>query len=100
MIVYDTITIHIDPNRVNLWVRGMITGFQIRAARNGLRWSSEELARHADVAPRTIKRLEQTDGIPGGRAQTLNTVQKTLEAAGIEFVGTPEDGPGVRLRRA
>jgi hypothetical protein len=27
-------------------------------------------------------------------------VQKALEAAGVEFIGTPEDGPGIRLRRA
>jgi hypothetical protein len=30
----------------------------------------------------------------------LIEVQKALEAAGIEFIGTPEDGPGIRLRRA
>jgi hypothetical protein len=30
----------------------------------------------------------------------LIEIQKALEAAGIEFIGTPEDGPGIRLRRA
>jgi hypothetical protein len=32
-------------------------------------------------------------------AGTLDKVRLTLAAAGIEFVGTPEDGPGIRLRR-
>ena len=26
-------------------------------------------------------------------------IRATLEAAGIEFVGTPDDGPGIRLRK-
>lgn len=25
-------------------------------------------------------------------------IRAALEAAGIEFVGTPDDGPGIRLR--
>ena len=45
----------------------------------------------------TVQRLEQEDGLPGGRAQTLFDLQKTFEAAGVEFIGTPEDRPGVRL---
>ena len=28
----------------------------------------------------------------------LAMIQQTLEAAGVEFIGTPEDGPGIRLR--
>jgi hypothetical protein len=27
-------------------------------------------------------------------------IQRTLEAAGIEFIGAPDDGPGIRLRAA
>jgi hypothetical protein len=41
-------------------------------------------------------RLEQAYGVPGSRASTLLQIQKALEAAGIEFIGTPEDGPGIR----
>jgi hypothetical protein len=29
----------------------------------------------------------------------LAEIRRVLEAAGIEFIGTPEDGPGIRLRR-
>ena len=77
----------------------LITGSQIRAARAALRWTTEELARNGGLASRTIKRFEQEDGVPSSRSSTLIEVQKALEAAGIEFIGTPEDGPGIRLRR-
>jgi transcriptional regulator with XRE-family HTH domain len=78
----------------------LITGSQIRAARAALRWTTEELARKAGLASRTIKRFEQENGVPPSRSSTLIEIQKALEAAGIEFIGTPEDGPGIRLRRA
>ena len=32
-------------------------------------------------------------------AATLDKIKAALESAGIEFIGTPEDGPGIRLRR-
>lgn len=41
-------------------------------------------------------RIEQVDGVPPGRATTLADIQRALEAAGIEFIGTPEQGPGIR----
>ena len=43
-------------------------------------------------------RLEQHDGVPPSRSSTLMDIRAALEAAGIEFVGTPDDGPGIRLR--
>jgi transcriptional regulator with XRE-family HTH domain len=76
----------------------MITGIQIRAARGALRWSAEVLASRAELSLQTIKRLEQFDGVPPSRSSTLMDVRAALEAVGIEFVGTPDDGPGIRLR--
>ena len=76
----------------------MLTGTQIRSARGALRWSAEELAERSRVAARTVMRLEQHDGVPPSRSSTLMDIRAALEAAGIEFVGTPDDGPGVRLR--
>lgn len=78
----------------------MITGSQIRAARAALRWTTEQVALNAGITSRTIKKLEQVEEVPDARSSTLVKIQKTLEAAGIEFIGTPEDGPGIRLRRA
>jgi transcriptional regulator with XRE-family HTH domain len=76
----------------------MLTGAQIRAARAALGWSASVLAEKATVAPKTIARFEEVDGVPPSRSSTLMDVQSALEAAGIEFIGTPEDGPGIRLR--
>jgi len=77
----------------------MITGIQIRSARSALRLSIAELAELAGVGVQTIMRFENADGIPPSRSATLDDVQRALEAAGIEFIGTPDDAPGIRLRR-
>ena len=70
----------------------------MRAARALLRWSAEDLAKSSKVGVATIRRYELHDGAPPGHIHTLGAVQTALEAAGIEFLGTPEDGPGVRLK--
>ena len=46
----------------------------------------------------TIKRMEVMDGVPAGNVKTLIAIQQALEGAGIEFIGNPDDSPGVRLR--
>ena len=74
----------------------MITSDQIRAARALLRWSAEELANKAQLGVATIRRIEADEGVPSSNARTLDILQKTLETAGVEFVGTPQDRPGVR----
>lgn len=75
----------------------MITPHQIRMARAGLRWTIDDLSQKADVGSRTIKRLESADEIVSANLSTLTKIRSSLEAAGIEFIGTAEDGPGVRL---
>ena len=76
----------------------MITGLQIKAARALLRWSATDLAHMANVSWPTIQRFETFDGVPSGHTRTLNAVAMTLGEAGIEFLGTPEEDPGVRLK--
>ena len=76
----------------------MITGVQIRAARGILRWSLKDLAKASGVSLPTVQRIELQDGVPSTKAQTLIDIRNALEAAGVEFIGTPENGPGVRLR--
>ena len=64
-----------------------------------LRWSGETLATEAGVSLSSIRRVEAAQGLP--EAQTLRTVlaiKSALEEAGIEFIGTPKDAPGVRMR--
>ena len=75
----------------------MITGIQLRAARAVLRWSIKDLAAKSGVSVPTIFRLEQEDGIPSSRSHTLADLKATFEKAGFEFIGTPEDRPGVRF---
>jgi len=75
----------------------MITGTQIRSARNALRWTTEQLAGRAGVTARTIKRFEAVDEVPPSRSSTLLDVKAALEAGGIEFIGSPTDRPGIRL---
>jgi transcriptional regulator with XRE-family HTH domain len=77
----------------------LITSGQIKAARALLDLTVAELAKEAGIGFTTMVRLEAADGVPSGTVRTLDSVQKTLEKAGIEFIGTPEDAPGVRLRK-
>jgi transcriptional regulator with XRE-family HTH domain len=77
----------------------MITGLQIRSARAALGWSAKFLAGKSGVGLRTLMRIESSDGVPSSHSSTLIELEKALEAAGIEFIGTPEDGPGIRLRK-
>ena len=76
----------------------MITSDQIRAARALLRWSGKDLAVKTGLGFSTLMRLEVLEGIPGAQAKTLDAIQKAFEQAGIEFIGTPEAGAGVRWR--
>lgn len=38
------------------------------------------------------------DGVPTGQVRTLLAIKAALEAAGVEFIGNPDDRPGVRLK--
>lgn len=76
----------------------MITSAQIRSARALLDWSREKLSTESGVGISALMRLESADGVPSGNIKTLTAVQKTFEEAGIEFIGTPESGAGVRFR--
>lgn len=77
----------------------MITGIQIRCARAALDLSADELAKKVGVAAKTVRRLEAAADVPQTTTATMQKIKAALEAAGIEFVGTPEDGPGIRIRR-
>jgi hypothetical protein len=75
----------------------MISTGQVRAARAMLRWRAQDLADASGVGVATIRRMEVLDGIPSGQIRSLAAIQSALEAAGIEFIGTADDRPGVRL---
>ena len=73
------------------------TGTQLRAARNGLGWSIERLAEVSGVSVRTIIRYEDQDDVPPNRSGNLASLVTSLQEAGIEFIGTPDNAPGIRI---
>lgn len=75
----------------------MLSVEQIKAARMLLRWDQFALAKHSGLGIGTIKRLESKAGLIGGTVASLVRIQMAFEKAGIEFIGAPGEGPGVRL---
>jgi transcriptional regulator with XRE-family HTH domain len=76
----------------------MITSAQIRAARGMLSWSRKDLAEHSGVSFASMMRLESFEGVPASNFKTLESVKQAFEKAGVEFIGTPESGAGVRWK--
>lgn len=77
----------------------MLTGEQIRAARGALSWSLADLAAASRVSLSTVRRAEMTAGTPNVTPANLEAVKRALEAAGIEFIGTPDKAHGILIHR-
>lgn len=75
----------------------MLISHQVRAARHALRWTVQDLAEASGVSVSTIKRLEASEVIPNISVPNLVSIRTALEAAGIEFIGSPDDKPGIRI---
>ena len=71
---------------------------QLRAARGLLGWSQTELALRAGLSLPTVKRLEGGFG-PRVSDDARKKLQKTLEAAGVEFIEENGGGLGLRLKK-
>lgn len=78
----------------------MITSAQLRSARHALKISVDHLSELSAVSARTIKRMEAEEGVPNSTPPNLAAVKAALESAGIEFIGTPDDGPGIRIHKS
>jgi predicted transcriptional regulator len=76
----------------------LITSEQIRAGRALLRISVVQLAHLSSVGEATIKRIEAGTGLPAANIKTLDSIIKAFQHAGVEFIGSPDDRPGVRLK--
>ena len=57
-----------------------------------------EMAKLAGIGFTTMVRLESAEGVPAGNVKTLTAVKSAIENAGIEFIGSPEEGAGVRWK--
>ena len=75
----------------------MLTCNQICMSRAALGWSISTLSERSAVSVSTIKRLETEAGFLKATEANLRLIRETLEAAGIEFIGDEDEGPGVRL---
>jgi transcriptional regulator with XRE-family HTH domain len=63
-----------------------------------LDWSREQLSDNSSIGISALMRLESAEGVPSGNIKTFEAVQKAFEKAGIEFIGSPEEGAGVRWK--
>ncbi len=79
-------------------MKNIVSTQQIKAARMLLSWDQVELARHASVGVATLRRIEANQGEAVGGLGTVAKIVSALEGAGIEFLGAPNNMPGVRLR--
>lgn len=69
---------------------------QCRMARAALKWSTQNLANAAGVGVNTVNRFE--DG-QDARVSSVDKMRAALESAGVIFIDSNGDGPGVRLRK-
>ena len=66
-------------------------------ARGALGWSTQKLANQSHVSSRTLNRMETAEVFAVAIKANLSLVERTLEEAGIEFVGSAKEGPGASL---
>ncbi len=70
---------------------------QCKMARTAIGWGVRELAAAAKTSPDTVSRFERGEPL---RERTQDAMRTALEAAGVIFIETNGEGPGVRLRRS
>ena len=69
---------------------------QCKMARAALGWGVADLAKAADVSINTVSRFENGGDAHGG---TRRLLRGALDAAGVIFIESNDNGPGVRLRK-
>lgn len=70
---------------------------QLRAARALIDWTRDDLAAASGVTIRTLARIETGQTEP--RTTTMESLVRSLETAGVEFIAENGGGVGVRLAR-
>ena len=77
----------------------IVIASQFRAARNALNWRITDAAKVSGVSIRTIKSIEAADGLETFKLSTIEKLKTAFERHGIEFIGTPDDAPGIRIHK-
>jgi len=80
-------------------MKNIVSTHQIKAARMLLAWDQVELARRSSVGVATLRRIEAQQGVASAGPGSVAKIVSALESAGIEFLGSPNDMPGVRLTK-
>jgi len=82
-----------------------MTPAQCRAARGLLDWTQQKLAIAAGVAVSTVASFERSLRVVTAKTnramapETIQAMQRTLEAAGVDFSPENGSGAGVRFRK-
>jgi hypothetical protein len=92
-ISYD---IHHDFGAADGGAKKVLSGEQIRGARDILNWAVRDLADASGVSPSVLRRLEEFDGISPRMDDPIDAIRSALERAGIEFLDMPDGRPGIR----
>lgn len=69
---------------------------QCKMARVATGLGVRELAEKAGVSPNTISRLERGEDL---RQSTVDSIRRSLEIAGVDFIPENGGGAGVRMRK-
>jgi ribosome-binding protein aMBF1 (putative translation factor) len=78
----------------------VITGFQIRRARELLGWRQAELARKCGIAANVVESAESSEVVSFVPIQHLDAMRKALEAAGVEFTNDNDHQVKLKLTTA
>jgi DNA-binding transcriptional regulator YiaG len=76
-----------------------ICASQIVLARAALGLSIRGLSVSTGISMSSLKRYELAAKVPTATKGHLQLLKSFFEARGIEFVGAPDDGPGIRIWR-
>jgi ribosome-binding protein aMBF1 (putative translation factor) len=90
-------TMHSVSPRTNVRASASMVPAQCRAARALLDWPRETLAESSKVGLRTLIDFER--GAREPREVTRDALRRALEAAGVTFIASDGEGPGVRFSK-
>ena len=77
----------------------MLTGREIRQARQLLRWGKDNFSRRSLLPMTLIEAVESSDGPAWLTDEQEAAIRRAFEEASVEFIPENGGGAGVRLRK-
>jgi predicted transcriptional regulator len=87
----------VDKKSISGYFCPMITPEQIKGARAMLGMTQAALAKASGISTTGLNNIEKGNADP--KASTLRAIESALSEAGVIFIASNGDGPGVRLKR-